>query len=85
MSRDNVFVVTSVKDQYLPDPIDGVAVKCKTIEALSSALAEMTGEEVSILLIDVLDQDNHPGNAQIDVGGMTYYANIHAYALHEPK
>lgn len=71
----NVFVVEFKND--VPHGLSShFAVQTNTIEGLETKMANLSDAEVSILMIDVLDQDNHPGNAQIDVGGRDFYADI---------
>lgn len=73
----NVFVVTAPNDHYLPDPLpQRLAVEVDTIDDLNAKLSHLADAEVSVLLIDVLDQNNHPGNALVSVDGTSYYADI---------
>ena len=76
MSLPNVFIVEFKNDKSPEGLMLNYAVKAATIAGLAKRMSSMVDDEVSILLIDVLDQDNHPGNAQISVGGQTYYADI---------
>jgi hypothetical protein len=73
----NVFVIEFPEDREVPDNLDvRFAVKTNTIEGLKEKLSEQADAPVSVLLIDVIDQDNHPCNAQLTVNGYTYYVNI---------
>lgn len=85
MSKGRVFVVESVKGHDFPGLLEkAFVVATDSIEGLGEKLSEMTGTDVSILQIDCLDQDNHPGNAQISCDGLsTYYANIKACCLYD--
>lgn len=75
MSTSNVFVV-EFKNDVPGDFQYRYAIQENTIEGLEKKMSSMADAEVSILLIDVLDQDNHPGNSQVSVGGRDYYADI---------
>lgn len=84
MRKSRALFVSAVKGSYLPEPFDQqFAVKADNVSDLAGKLSDIAGEDVSILMIDSLDQSNHPGNAQITVNGMMYYADIVACNLYE--
>lgn len=83
MSQSNAFVIRATGDRDFPSRLPNqLAVQASSVDKLALRLADLTDAEVSILLIDVLDQDNHPANAQISVDGVSYYANIESCPLY---
>lgn len=40
--------------------------------SLEKEISKKVGQDTSILILDSLDVDNHPGNAILSIGGYTY-------------